>query len=635
GLNDACPAVYRAALKLRSLQKLCHIIIIHVCVSVHMVLIQDLRSALWAVDDSGNISQENLKQSLEQLFQGVLQKLPVQVVPEATEQTARLLFKLYDREKTGFVHLRSVEAALIVLTGDTLSAKHRALFQLAVSCSRRQGTEETFVSRAGLRNLLDDLSQVPAVVQESHVFGPVEAAIQSCFTGVISGRTGEENFVSWLQSEPHLLLWLSTLYRLSVSEAVQHRVRCHACKAFPITGLRYRCLKCLNVHLCQNCFLNKKCTRKHKPSHSVLEYCTQPSWKESVASFASSARHVLLPWRYTRTETKRRRALIARSNEEAHDSCTLSLSDQECVDNMEGLDIIVSENVPPPPTPPPAPQLNMESKSLQTDESDAQPQRKMSLLQKDLSITQTAMEDLQRDKGLLEKEFQVWKVAAQSEHDSLEDRCKELEATMGVLIQHNQQLEQELGQVRHTLSMRGRDEFGSDISTPPPQQHDRDNTKENQFTEPECPASCTTTEKDQEIVPGESRGTEQQMEEEDEEKDEEEEEEEEETLNQVQEERHTDVVVTETCVTETKEEVQQHVGETDEEEEEEEEKEEEPHLYRQELIRNDTTLYRPVEVEDSGKDNSNEEEEEEEEELCDLVERLHSALLSTPTGKCS
>lgn len=50
---------------------------------------------------------------------------------------------------------------------------------------------------------------------------------------------------------------------------------------------------------------------------------------------------------------------------------------------------------------------------------------------------------------LLEKEFQVWKVAAQSEHDSLEDRCTALEATMEALIQHNQQLEQGLGQVRH------------------------------------------------------------------------------------------------------------------------------------------------------------------------------------------
>lgn len=58
------------------------------------------------------------------------------------------------------------------------------------------------------------------------------------FTQAINGRAGEEHFVSWLQSEPRLLLWLSTLYRLSVSEAVQHRVHCHACKAFPITGLR-------------------------------------------------------------------------------------------------------------------------------------------------------------------------------------------------------------------------------------------------------------------------------------------------------------------------------------------------------------------------------------------------------------
>ncbi|XP_017337602.2 dystrotelin isoform X3 [Ictalurus punctatus] len=586
---------------------------------MHMVSIRDLGSALWAVGDLGNLSEESLKQSLEQLFQGVLQKLPVQVVPEAIEQTSRLLFKLYDREKTGFVLLRSVEVALTVLSGDTLSAKQRALFQLAVSCSRRQGTEDAFVSRAGLRNLLDDLSQVPAVVQESHVFGPVEAAIQSCFSGAINGRAGEEHFVSWLQSEPRLLLWLSTLYRLSVSEAVQHRVHCHACKAFPITGLRYRCLKCLNVHLCQNCFLTKKRTRKHKPSHPVLEYCTQPSWKESVASLASSARHVLLPRRYTRRGTERRRPLIAGSNEETHDSAHVSeLQQQECADNLESLDVTVSENVPPSPPPPP-PQLNMESKSLQTDESETQPQRKMSLLQKDLSITRNAMKDLQRDKWwLLEKEFQVWKVAAQSEHDSLEDRCTALEATMEALIQHNQQLEQGLGQVRHALSTRGRDEFGSDIHTPPPQQHSGDNTSEKQFTESESPASYTssTTKKDEETPTGEVKEREQQMEAE-------------ETLNQVQEEGHIDVVVTETCVIETKKEVQL-VGQSEDEEEEEEEEEEEPHLYIQELIGKDITLEGSAIVEDSGTDNSDEEEE-----LCDLVQRLHGALLSTQIGKYS
>lgn len=34
---------------------------------------------------------------------------------------------IFCREKTGFVLLRSVEAALIVLSGDTLPAKHRGL----------------------------------------------------------------------------------------------------------------------------------------------------------------------------------------------------------------------------------------------------------------------------------------------------------------------------------------------------------------------------------------------------------------------------------------------------------------------------------------------------------------------------
>ncbi|KAM9483005.1 dystrotelin [Clarias gariepinus] len=593
---------------------------------MHMVSIQDLHSVLWTVEDSGTISQESLKQNLEQLFQVVLQNLPVQIIPEATEQTARLLFKLYDRTKTGSVLFRSVKAALIALSGDTLSAKHRALFQLALSSGRREGTENTFVSRAGLRNLLEDLSQVPAVVQESHVFGPVKAATQSCFSGVTSGGVVEEHFVSWLQSEPRLLLWLSTLYRLSVSEAVQHRVRCHACKAYPITGLRYRCLKCLNVHLCQNCFLTKKRTRKHKPSHPVLEYCTPPSWKESVASLASSARHVLLPQRYTRRETDRRRALTAGSNEETVDSAHASgLRQQECVENMKGSSSIDFETLPPPspPPPPPALQLNMESKLLQTDECESQPQRKMSLLQKDLSITQSNMKDLQRDKGLLEQEFQVWKETAQSEHDSLENRCTELEATMGALIQHNQQLEQELGQFRHELSMRGRDEFNSDIHTPPLQQHSTDDTSEKPCSEPEGAVSYTssTTERYQETATGDMGEREHQMEEE---------EVEEVSLNPVEEKKPIDVVDTETCLTEAMEEVQ-HFGESDVEEQEkkEEEEEEERYLYRQELTGRDTSLDGSVVEDDSGTENSDEEEEE----LCDLVQRLHGALLSTSAGK--
>ncbi|XP_076848737.1 dystrotelin isoform X2 [Brachyhypopomus gauderio] len=472
GLNEIRPAVYRAALKLQSLQKLCHL---------HVVMLQGLQPILRSMGDSGDptvrVCPETLRQCLERLFHRAPQELPGWKQQEATEQTARLLFKLYDREEAGFVLLRSVETALVVLSGDALTAKHRALFQLAARCSRGRSLQDRSVTCDGLRVLLDDLSQVPAAVQESHVFGDVETAVQSCFKGVASASVGEDHILRWMQSE-HLLLWLSTLHRLSTSADVQHQVRCHACKSFPITGLRYRCVKCVNVHLCQTCFLTERSTRKHKASHLVMEYCTQPSWRETMVSLASRARLSLLPRHYTTREMERSRAFRAASNgSPQHSYIAPSPLQQLCEDVPGGLGVLLP-HLPPAPT-----QMKGESKALQTDEADMHPQRKTSLLQKDLTITQKAMRDLQRDKWLLEREFQVWRAATQSEHESLEDRCTELESTLGVLVQQNQQLEEELGHVRHALSERVT-EPGTSIQqcihTPLLQQDDGDNKSEKQ-----------------------------------------------------------------------------------------------------------------------------------------------------------
>ncbi|XP_022530995.2 dystrotelin isoform X1 [Astyanax mexicanus] len=616
GLNEVRLAVYRAALKLRSLQKLCQ---------MHLVSIRDLRPVLDAVRGSGeptvSLSQQNLMHSLEQLFQDVLQEVPEQAVTEAAEQTTRLLFKLYDREETGSVLLRCLEAALVVLSGDTLSAKHRALFQLAVGCSGQQGGESSSVSRSGLRVLLNNLSQVPAVVQESHVFGHVETAVRSCFSGVICASLQEEHFLNWLQSEPRLLLWLSTLYRLSVSETVLHRVRCHACKAFPITGLRYRCLKCLNVHLCQTCFLTETRTRKHKPSHPVLEYCTQPSWKESMASLASSARHALLPRRYTRREAERRRALRPESSLGPLHSASMPVQQQHQLDEPGGfLPRPDSTSSPPSHHHPPPLQMGVESKALQTDEPDTHLQRKTSLLQKDLSTTQKAMQDLQRDKWLLEREFQVWKVAAQSEHDCLEDRCAELETTMEALNHHNQHLEEELERIRHTLTLNRKEAFCSETQqhfhNPNNKQQNGDDTSKKQRTISESSDSHTDsiTEEGEPEQEEEKEREEMMVEEEEEKK----RIEDNETLPEDQDKAHIDLGL-------QKEEEPE--GETLQEFKEKVELEEEELTI--EDPPSDSSTHEEPEME-----SSNEEDEgEEEEELCDLVQRLKGALLrATPTG---
>ncbi|KAJ8350279.1 hypothetical protein SKAU_G00254090 [Synaphobranchus kaupii] len=438
GLNEVVPAVYRAAFKLRSLQNLCQMYMVRLSM-VHPAL----QSLGVAVGPGGGLTEADMRRCLGQLFQGVSEDLPGQVPPEAAEQTSRLLFRLFDREQTGCISLQSVEVALIALSGDTLSAKHGALYRLAERCSGRQGRESGTVSRSGLRTVLEDLSQVPAVVQESHVFGPVETAVRTCFQGVLSAGVSEEAFLRWLRSEPRLLLWLSTLYRISVSEAVVHRVRCHMCKAFPVIGLRYRCLKCLNVHLCQTCFLTHKRSRKHKPSHPVMEHCTQPSFRESLTSLAHSARHNLLRRRLARREAERRSALCTEIPPRVpFSAATPTQLSKSTPPQIRDLPLPPRAESKATPTEP-----RLKSKALQTDAA-LQPQRKTSLLKKDLKETKMAVRDLERDKWQLEKQLQVWRATAQSEHSSLEDKCCHLEATVEVLTRHNQNLQDELGRVR-------------------------------------------------------------------------------------------------------------------------------------------------------------------------------------------
>ncbi|KAJ8004003.1 hypothetical protein DPEC_G00154280 [Dallia pectoralis] len=415
-------------MKLRSLQKLCHR-------KLHIVTIPELIPALRSLGGAGDpgagLSKQEVMEGISRMFQLVEQEAPGQVSAEAPEQTCRLLYTLYDRGQTGTVCRRSMEAAFIVLSADTLSAKQTALVGLAERCSGRgSGT----VSRSGLRVLLQDLSQVPAVVQESHVFGSAETAVRSCFSGVLSASVCKEHVLSWLQCEPCLLLWLSTLYRLSVSENITHSVRCHTCKTYPITGLRYRCMKCVNIHMCQTCFLTERHTKKHKSSHPVLEHCSQPSWRESLASFGYSIRHTLLPRRYTQRKAERRGLIMAETQGGPHPRFVASdpLPQSEASLGPRDVPPIDTDPSSTPLQPLATPLAVSITNALQTEEH--QPQRRDSILVKDIK-------DLQRDKWLLERELQVWKVAVQSEQGTLEDRCCEMEANMETLRQYNLRLQ--------------------------------------------------------------------------------------------------------------------------------------------------------------------------------------------------
>lgn len=59
-------------------------------------------------------------------------------------------------------------------------------------------------------------------------------------------------------------------------------------------GFRYRCMRCVNVHVCQSCFLTDKHTRKHKLHHPVLEFCTQVSPHHYCLASSSTSNHLSL-----------------------------------------------------------------------------------------------------------------------------------------------------------------------------------------------------------------------------------------------------------------------------------------------------------------------------------------------------
>ncbi|NXE91848.1 DYTN protein, partial [Menura novaehollandiae] len=165
---------------------------------------------------------QQISRMLTKLFQRARLEKPGQVDLRAAEFTLSLLVAMYDRSGTGYVKTRSAAAALISLSGDTLLAKYRAFFQFYAVPDGKTA----LITRSALRSLLTDLNQIPATVGESCALACVEIAIHNCFHGVLNAAIVEEKFLSWLRSEPAVLLWLPTCYRLSAVEMVSHQARC-------------------------------------------------------------------------------------------------------------------------------------------------------------------------------------------------------------------------------------------------------------------------------------------------------------------------------------------------------------------------------------------------------------------------
>ena len=109
-----------------------------------------------------------------------------------------------------------------------------------------------------------------------------------------------------MKQEPQSMVWLPVLHRLIAAESARHQAKCNICKINPIHGFRYRCLKCFNFDMCQECFFAGKGGKykNHKMAHPMQEYCTTTTSGEDMKDFTKLLKNKLKSKKYFKKHTR-------------------------------------------------------------------------------------------------------------------------------------------------------------------------------------------------------------------------------------------------------------------------------------------------------------------------------------------
>ncbi|XP_036139731.1 dystrophin, isoforms A/C/F/G/H isoform X13 [Monomorium pharaonis] len=294
-LNEVRFSAYRTAMKLRTVQK-------RLCLDM-----LSLSTALEQFDSHGLRAQNDklidipdMVTVLTSLYEVIAADNPTQVsVPLCIDLAINWLLNVYDRyftnQRTGQIRVLSFKVGLVLLCKGHLEEKYRYLFRLIADPNR-------LVDQRKLGLLLHDCIQVPRQLGEVAAFGGsnIEPSVRSCFekAGKDKNEIEAVHFLSWLQQEPQSMVWLPVLHRLSAAETAKHQAKCNICKEYPIIGFRYRCLKCFNFDMCQNCFFSGRKAKNHKLTHPMQEYCTATTSGEDVRDFTRALRNKFKSKRY-------------------------------------------------------------------------------------------------------------------------------------------------------------------------------------------------------------------------------------------------------------------------------------------------------------------------------------------------
>ncbi|KAF7278085.1 dystrophin [Rhynchophorus ferrugineus] len=286
-LNDVRYSAYRTALKLRTIQKKLCLDIVNIATVSEAFDLHGLRAQNDKILDVADMILV-----LRAIYSNIASQdtNPIDV-PLCVDLALNWLLNVYDSQRTGQLRVLSFKVGLTLLSKGHLEDKYRYLFRLIADPQQKADQR-----KLGL--LLHDILQVPRQLGEVAAFGGsnIEPSVRSC----LGEREDLEaaHFLAWLKQEPQSLVWLPVLHRIAAAESARHQAKCNSCKQYPITGLRYRCLKCFNFDMCQSCFFSGKLTKGHKLTHPMHEYCAATTSIEDMRDFTKALKNKFKSKRY-------------------------------------------------------------------------------------------------------------------------------------------------------------------------------------------------------------------------------------------------------------------------------------------------------------------------------------------------
>lgn len=131
-------------------------------------------------------------------------------------------------------------------------------------------------------DFLREILALPSAIYESPTFNYTPNLESEIFSP--DAKVSVNDFISVLVTEPGppCLVWMPLLQRFATVETIVHPTICSVCHRENFTGFRYRCQRCNNYQLCQECFWYGRVSQDHKNNHEVKEYTSYKSPSKQI-----------------------------------------------------------------------------------------------------------------------------------------------------------------------------------------------------------------------------------------------------------------------------------------------------------------------------------------------------------------